>query len=110
MEITKINVVPIQNHNRLKASVTIVLDGVFKVRSIKILPRKGGEGLYVSFPDTRNAKGEYFALAYPLTREFRREVESAILGEYQKVISEQEQSEEPASEIFDETFEDPNEL
>ena len=44
MKVTKILVAPL-NRPRVKASVSIVFDDVFKVRNIKIMPRKDGPKL-----------------------------------------------------------------
>ena len=62
MKVTKILVAPL-NRPRVKASVSIVFDDVFKVRNIKIMPRKDGKGLFVSFPETRNNRGDYLSIA-----------------------------------------------
>ena len=62
MKVTKILVAPI-DRPRMKASVSIVFDDVFKVRNIKIMPRKDGKGLFVSFPETRKNTGDYLSIA-----------------------------------------------
>lgn len=107
MKVTDIKVVPIKSHNRLKATVTIVFDQVFKVRNIKILPRKNNNGFYVSFPEIINNRGDYFAVAFPMTKEFRSEVENAIIKEYFRVLKSKEN---PASTSEAEDFEDELEV
>ena len=85
MKVTKILVAPLNRH-RLLASVSIVFDDVFKVRNIKIMPRKDGKGLFVSFPETRNNRGDYLSIAYPLTKAYREELENLILYEYDRKL------------------------
>lgn len=108
MKVTKILVAPL-DRPRVKASVSIVFDDVFKVRNIKILPRKHGDGLFVSFPETRNNRGDYFSVAYPLTKVYREELESLILYEYDRKLKEREDEEAPEADGIEQLLEEPNE-
>ena len=108
MKVTKILVAPL-DRPRIKASVSIVFDDVFKVRNIKILPRKHGNGLFVSFPETRNNRGDYLSIAYPLTKAYREELENLILYEYDRKLKEKENEETPEADDFEQPLEDPDE-
>lgn len=108
MKVTKILVVPL-DRPRVKASVSIVFDDVFKVRNIKIMPRKQGKGLFVSFPETRNNRGDYLSIAYPLTKAYREELENQILYEYDRKLMEKEAEGSPEADDIGQPLEDPNE-
>lgn len=108
MKVTKILVAPI-NRPRMKASVSIVFDDVFKVRNIKIMPRKDGKGLFVSFPETRNNRGDYLSIAYPLTKAYREELENQILYEYDRKLMEEEAEASPEADNVEQPLEDPSE-
>jgi len=108
MKVTKILVAPI-DRPRMKASVSIVFDDVFKVRNIKIMPRKDGKGLFVSFPETRNNRGDYLSIAYPLTKAYREELENQILYEYDRKLMEEEAEASPEADNVEQPLEDPNE-
>lgn len=108
MKVTKILVAPI-DRPRMKASVSIVFDDVFKVRNIKIMPRKDGKGLFVSFPETRNNRGDYLSIAYPLTKAYREELENQILYEYDRKLMEEEAKASPEADNVEQPLEDPNE-
>lgn len=108
MKVTKILVAPI-DRPRMKASVSIVFDDVFKVRNIKIMPRKDGKGLFVSFPETRNNRGDYLSIAYPLTKAYREELENQILYEYDRKLMEEEVEASPEADNVEQPLEDPNE-
>lgn len=108
MKVTKILVAPI-NRPRMKASVSIVFDDVFKVRNIKIMPRKDGKGLFVSFPETRNNRGDYLSIAYPLTKAYREELENQILYEYDRKLMEEETEDSPEADNVEQPLEDPSE-
>ena len=108
MKVTKILVAPI-DRPRMKASVSIVFDDVFKVRNIKIMPRKDGKGLFVSFPETRNNRGDYLSIAYPLTKAYREELENQILYEYDRKLMEEEAEASPEADNVEQPLEDPDE-
>lgn len=108
MKVTKILVAPI-DRPRMKASVSIVFDDVFKVRNIKIMPRKDGKGLFVSFPETRNNRGDYLSIAYPLTKAYREELENQILYEYDRKLMEKEAEASPEADKVEQPLEDPSE-
>ena len=108
MKVTKILVAPL-NRPRVKASVSIVFDDVFKVRNIQIMPRKDGKGLFVSFPETRNNRGDYLSIAYPLTKAYREELENQILYEYDRKLMEEEAEASPEADNVEQPLEDPDE-
>ena len=106
MKVTKIVVTPVHSASRVKATATILFDDVFKVRGIKIMPRKKGKGLFVAFPETRNNRGDYFALAFPVTKELRQELEDQILYEYDQALEREKASE---ADNIEQPLEDPDE-
>ena len=62
------------------ASVTI--GGCFAVRGIQV--REGKNGLFVSMPQRKDAKGEYRDICFPTTAEMRKAINDAVLGEYER--------------------------
>lgn len=107
MKVTKILIAPLKK-TRLKAVVSIVFDDVFKVRNIKILPRKHGNGLYVSFPETRDEYGSYISVAYPLNKDYRKELENLILYEYDRKLMERETNGSSEADSVKQQLEDPD--
>ena len=88
MKVTQIHVIPIKGYPRMRASVNIVLDEVLKVKDIHIIAKKNGQGVDVIFPERRTSRGDYFAVVYPINKEFRTETVKAILDEYYRVLKE----------------------
>lgn len=109
MKVTKIVVAPVHNSSRVKATATIVFDDVFKIRGIKIMPRTRNKGLFVAFPETRNNRGDYFALAFPVTKEFRQELEDQILYEYDQALEREKKEKSPEADDIEQPLEDPDE-
>ena len=70
MKITEVKVFPV-NEERLKAYVTITIDGCFVVRDLKII--KGNDGLFVAMPSKKRKDGQFKDIAHPLNQETRAE-------------------------------------
>jgi len=80
MEITEVKV-RLWDDKRLRALVTIVFDDCFVVRNIKVIEGRD-QKLFVAMPSRRQADGTYVDIAHPITREFRRSMESTILSAF----------------------------
>lgn len=86
MEITEVKVYPVrQKDDKLKAFVTIVLDGCFVVRDLKII--QGNSGLFVAMPSRKKSDGSYADIAHPLNMDMRHKMEERILEEFASVSS-----------------------
>jgi len=83
VEITEIKIYPV-HEDKLKAYVTIVLDGCFAVRDLKII--KGVSGLFVAMPSKKRKDGTYKDIAHPLNQEVRTKMEGQILEAYIKEV------------------------
>jgi stage V sporulation protein G len=83
MKITEVKVFPV-NEERLKAYVTITIDGVFVVRDLKII--KGNEGLFVAMPSKKRKDGQFKDIAHPLNQETRNEIETAVFDAYEQEV------------------------
>ena len=79
MEITDVRVFPV-NEEKLKAYVTVTLDGCFVVRDLKVI--QGATGLFVAMPAKRRKDGTFKDVAHPLNAETRERFERAILAAY----------------------------
>lgn len=53
----------------------------FVVENVKIL--QGQKGLFVGMPSQSDGKGGYRDMAYPVTKEFREQLNAAVLGAYE---------------------------
>ncbi len=82
MEITEVKVFPVRKgDDKLKAFVTITLDGCFVVRDLKVI--QGHTGLFVAMPSRRKQDGTYVDIAHPLNQETREQMEAMILDAYE---------------------------
>ncbi len=84
MEITEVRVFPV-DEEKLKAYVTITLDGCFVVRDLKVI--NGGSGLFIAMPAKRRKDGSFKDIAHPLNAETRERMEKVILAEYARELA-----------------------
>lgn len=85
MEITEVKVFPV-SEEKLKAFVSIVLDGCFMVNDIKVI--RGKDGLFISMPSRKKKNGEFKDVAHPLNNETRQLIEDSVLDEYERILRE----------------------
>ena len=79
MEITEIRV-SLRDDEKLKAFVSITIDGCFVVRGLKVI--KGGKGLFVAMPSRRKPEGGYQDLCHPINMSTRQMMEDMITAKY----------------------------
>ncbi|MBI3660273.1 septation regulator SpoVG [Candidatus Acetothermia bacterium] len=84
MEITKIEIRPMQNEGNLKAFCSVIFDNVFIVHSVKVI--EGRNGLFVAMPSRKENNGEFRDIAHPIDNSFRLSLEEQVLHRYQEEI------------------------
>jgi stage V sporulation protein G len=84
MEITDVKVFTV-DEDKLRAYVTITLDGCFVVRDLKVI--NGNTGLFVAMPAKKRKDGTYKDIAHPLNAEMRDKMEKIVLAEYAKATA-----------------------
>ncbi len=83
MEITGVKVFPVENNEKLKAFVSIIIDDCFIVKDIKII--QGEKGLFLAMPSKKDNRGGYKDIVHPLNSETRGMLERIVIEEYNKV-------------------------
>ncbi len=81
MDITDVKIFPV-DEEKLKAYVTITLDGCFVVRDLKVI--QGSAGLFVAMPAKKRKDGTYKDIAHPLNTDMRARMERVILDQYER--------------------------
>jgi len=85
MEISMVKVMPVEDNAKLKAYVTIELNGRFAVKDLKVI--KGQERYFVAMPAKKMRDGTYVDLFHPLDKATRDLLESMVLDEYERVVA-----------------------
>ena len=77
------------------AIASVTFDSVFVVHDVKIIDANGHR--FIVMPSRKNADGTYRDIAHPITAEFRKTLEDAVLAAYEKAL--EENSEEAIEEV-----------
>lgn len=84
MKITSVTVHKVSGENsKMRGIATVVLDGCFKVKGIRIIEKDGN--FMLAMPSRKNRNNENEDVAHPLDRETRKMFEDAIFAEYENV-------------------------
>lgn len=84
VQVTDVRIRKITDEGKMKAIVSVTLDGEFVVHDIKIID--GQNGLFIAMPSRRMSDGEFRDIAHPINAETRKKIQDAIFEEYEKVL------------------------
>ena len=87
MNVTDVRVRKVEQDGKLKAVVSITIDGVFVVHDIKVI--EGNRGLFIAMPSKQAQDGAYRDIAHPITTETREALQKLILDNYEKSLNEE---------------------
>jgi len=102
MNITDIKIRKIFTEGKVKAIVSIIIDGDFAVHDLKVI--EGVERLFVAMPNRRSEDGRFQDIVHPISSESRAQIENAILEKYSEALAASEvqaavnEPEEPVEE------------
>ena len=82
LKITDVRVFLSSRKGPTKAYANLTLDDVFVIRSIKVV--EGKNGIFVSMPSRRLRDGEFQDICFPITAEFREEIQNEVINCYEK--------------------------
>ncbi len=80
MKITDIRIRKTYDSGRLRALVSLTLDGDIAIHDIKVID--GPERLFVAMPSRRDEQGIFRDICHPITADARKELETNILEAY----------------------------
>ena len=86
MQITDVRARRVAKEGKLKAVVSVTMDGEFVVHDIKVID--GEKGLFIAMPSKKAVDGEYRDIAHPINSGTRERIQSIILEEYEKALLE----------------------
>ena len=91
MQVTDVRVRRVEKEGKMKAIVSITLDNEFVIHDIKVI--EGEKGLFIAMPSRKAADGEYRDIAHPINSATRERIQSMILQEYEKSLTEEPEEE-----------------
>lgn len=90
MNITDIKIRKLFSEGKVRAIVSIILDGEFAVHDLKVI--EGVERLFVAMPNRRSEDGRFQDIVHPISSDARAQIEGAILEKYREAVAEMEES------------------
>ena len=75
----------IRPEGAIRAIASVNLNDCFAIRNVKIMD--GGKGLFVAMPSYKAENGEYKGICFPVTKEFRQQLNDAVILAYQQALS-----------------------
>ena len=91
MNITDIRIRRTYQDNKLRALVSVTVDGDLAVHDIKVI--EGAERLFVAMPSRKDDNGVFRDIAHPITPEARKYLEDKIIKAYEEHIAQQAERE-----------------
>lgn len=85
MTITKVQVRMVEANGRIRAKASITLDDVFVVNELRLID--GSKGLFLAMPSRKGTDGKYRDIAHPIDGDFRKEIEKAVMEEYNRQLT-----------------------
>lgn len=85
MQITDVRVRKVSKEGKMKAVVSITLDGEFVVHDIKVI--EGEAGLFIAMPSRKSSDGEYRDIAHPIKSSTRTKIQEIILDAYEEALA-----------------------
>ena len=79
-----VRVYPSKMEGNLLAYANVTLGGCFAVKGIRVMDSE--KGAFVAMPDRKDGKGEYHEVCFPTTAEMREALNTAVMGEYHRVV------------------------
>lgn len=79
-----VKVYPQNDKGNLLAFASATIGGCFAVNGLRVM--SGEKGKFVAMPASKDAEGKYHDMCCPTTKEMRKALDAAVLGEYQKAV------------------------
>lgn len=75
----------IRPEGSVRAIASINLNNCFAIRNVKVVD--SSKGLFVAMPSYRAGNGEYRDICFPVTKEFREQLNKAVLDAYNQALT-----------------------
>lgn len=81
----------INPNGAIRATASVNMNDCFAVKNVKVMD--GKNGMFVSMPSYKSpTSGEYREHCFPVTKEFRDQLNNAVIGAYQQALAQSQQT------------------
>ena len=88
MNITDIKIRRTYDSERLRALVSVTIDGDLAVHDLKVI--SGPERLFVAMPSRKDEGGIFRDIVHPISPAAREQLENAVLAAYEEYLAQQQ--------------------
>ena len=88
MKISDIKIRRTYQESRLRALVSLTIDGEFAIHDIKVI--EGPQRVFVAMPSRRDDQGTFRDICHPITATARKQLEDSVLEAYGEFVKSQE--------------------
>jgi stage V sporulation protein G len=89
----------IRPEGSIRAYASINLNDCFAVRNVKVVD--SSKGLFIAMPSYKAGNGEYKDICFPVTREFREQLNNAVIDAYNQALTQSQQQKAADTPPFD---------
>lgn len=89
----------IRPEGNLRAYASVNLNDCFAIRNVKIMDST--KGLFVAMPSYKAGNGEYKDICFPVTKEFREQLNNAVIEAYTQALTQSQQQKAADSPPFE---------
>lgn len=75
----------IRPEGNIRAYASINLNDCFAIRNVKVMDST--KGLFVAMPSYKAGNGEYKDICFPVTKEFREQMNNAVIDAYHQALT-----------------------
>jgi stage V sporulation protein G len=79
----------IRPEGNIRAYASINLNDCFAIRNVKVVD--SSKGLFIAMPSYKAGNGEYKDICFPVTKEFREQLNSAVIDAYHQALVQSQQ-------------------
>lgn len=89
----------IRPEGSVRAYASVNLNDCFAIRNVKVMDST--KGLFVAMPSYKAGSGEYKDICFPVTKEFREQLNNAVIDAYKQALTQSQQQKAADSPPFE---------
>lgn len=79
----------IRPEGNVRAYASVNLNDCFAIRNVKVVD--SSKGLFIAMPSYKAGNGEYKDICFPVTKEFREQLNNAVIDAYHQALTQSQQ-------------------
>ncbi|WP_088224637.1 SpoVG family protein [Desulfosporosinus sp. FKB] len=93
----------IRPEGSVRAYASVNLNDCFAIRNVKVVD--SSKGLFIAMPSYKAGNGEYKDICFPVTKEFREQLNNAVIEAYNQALTQSRQQKAADTPSFDQALE-----